>query len=549
MGRESRRQYYRNIEYHIMFGRDLSGVRPSNFKMDQTREQRKFMYDLVYKWTPLGLVVYLFIVCTAMLSVSGNLSHAEVIGFCVTAGLLIAFFASCHLVLYCTRIKDQMDLEKNQGHSTTNSSSRSEPSAGVHGQSAQQDHDNNGQQVNQSGPNNPGVGLPQNHPAAALPNANLQAQVEDVLDEEPVRPPLRVTNGVPQSTLSINHRNHHGQRIRSHGSAAPEPLSMRSQQAGRSGIGGGQRRYVPYRPLDPRTPSYQTRARDSRNTVEEVSSLHAAGLTPEEAMDSVRRTMETEPWSTSRGQRPSQQRRHGQPAVGNQGSSYTLGNAPPGQRVGRQLFLGSPSSPDNLVPLPNQRNEVANQAGPQSHPVELSAGEVQGYFVLLQEPDLMDLLSRRLLEWKPRPCALNWSGHGVLEKQVTRRADDTGVVVVDNPERKSVSIHKAPGTVERMPSQRAEIQYQHSPVRPWRRSADSGYCSVDKMRHSVSTMQLHTGGRNSVVSSVSSGDWCSFVSLEKRSSLHSEHEVEDGMFVPREVIEQPMSRRRASTLS
>ncbi|ROW06082.1 hypothetical protein VMCG_04563 [Cytospora schulzeri] len=436
--------------------------------MDQKRGQRKFLYDLVYKWTPLGLIVYLFIVCTALLSVSGKLSHAEVVGFCVTAGLLIAFFAICHLVLYCTRIKDQVDLEKAQGNSSTSSSNPRPggiapvvhnplPSVGVHGQQAQQNHYKNGQQVNQIPPSYPRARGPHTHPAGPRPHINLQARVEDATDNEPVRPPLRVANGVHRSTLSVNHLQPHRQRVRSHDSAAPEPLSTRAQRAGNSqSVVGGPREYKPYRRPDPKTPSHHPRLRDPRDAVEEVSSLHTAGLTPDEAMDSVHRTMGREPWSDPQGRPPSQQRRHDQLSVGQpQGSSYAVMDDPSGHRVERQLFLGSPSFPNNLVRPPTRLNEVASQVGPQNLPVELSGESVQGYLLLIQEPDLMDLLSRRLLEWKARPCHIDRPEHDDLEKSAARQ-EDTGVVVLDNAERKSVNIHEAPATVERMRSQRAQ---------------------------------------------------------------------------------------------
>ncbi|KUI60080.1 hypothetical protein VP1G_07286 [Cytospora mali] len=260
--------------------------------MDQARGHRKFLYDLTYKWTPLGLVVFLFIICTALLTVSGRLSRSEVVGFCVTAGLLIAFFATCHLALYCTRIKDQMDLEKDQGDSSTTSSSprpggsasaskTPKPSAGVHGQL---NLDKNGKQASHGGPNH-------NQPPRIRQSANLQTQVEDIPDEEPVRPPLRVVNGVDRNTLSPDHVQSHIHRVRSHGSAAPEPLSTRTQQAGDFGGGRGQREYKPYRPPDPKTPSQCSRIREDRDPREEISSLHTSGLTPEQAMDSVLETI------------------------------------------------------------------------------------------------------------------------------------------------------------------------------------------------------------------------------------------------------------------
>lgn len=264
-------------------------------------------------------------------------------------------------------------------------------------------------------------------------------------------------------------------------------------------------------------------------------------------MDSIHRTMGREPWSISQGRLPSLQRRVDQPSGRHQRGSYALGNEPPGHRAGRQLFPGSPSSPNSLVRLPTRLAEVTDLAGPQNHPVELSAGSVQGYLLLLQEPDLMDLLSRRLFEWKARPCPLNRLEHDGLGKPATPR-DDPGVVVLDNPERKSVNVHDAPVTVGRMRSQRALVQ--DPPSRPSRRSADSGYCSVNKLSRSISTPSLHAESRDSAASSISSVGSRFSASLERRLSVQSEGQQEDitGMVLS-EDLERGEIHRRSSTSS
>ncbi|KUI71709.1 hypothetical protein VM1G_11737 [Cytospora mali] len=500
--------------------------------MDRARGHRKFLYDLTYKWTPLGLVLLLFIICTALLTVSGRLSRSEVIGFCVTAGLLIAFFATCHLALYCTRIKDQVDLEKNQGDSSTTSSSTRpgesasasktpKPSAGVHGQL---NLDKNGEQASHGGTNH-------NQPPRTRPNANFQAQVEEAPDEEPIRPPLRVVNGVHRDTLSPDHLQSHIHRVHSHGSAAPEPLSTRTQQAGHFGGGRRQREYKPYRRPDPKTPAQHPRVREDRDPLGELSSLHTSGITPERAMDSVHRTMDREPWSNFRDRPPSQQRlRHDQPSASHQGRFHALSTVPPGHRLERQLFLASASSPDNLARLSTRLGEVTNQVGPQNRPVELSADDVRGYFVLLQEPDFMELLSRQHLDFKPRLVHTNREGDIDMEESITRR-NGTGVVVLDNPERKAVAIQDLPVAVERVRSQR--VQVHNSPAGSWRRSADSGYYSVDRLRRSISTPQLHSEGRGSVTSSSMSGSSRSSGVLTRRSSFYSDGERGDFIAVLR----------------
>lgn len=489
--------------------------------MDQTRGHRKFLYDLAYKWTPLGFVVFLFIVCTALLSVSGKLSHAEVVGFCVTAGLLITFFATCHLILYCTRIKYLVDLEKYRGENSTTSSS-SHPGEGVPAsaeihrqsqereqQSAQQSHDKDKNQTSQSGTNNSTAGTTSNHRPRTQLDGNTHAHAEDAPDEEPWRPPLRVVNEVRRDVLSSAQVPPHRQRARSHNSAAPEPLSTRGQQAGHPETGsGGQREYKPYRRPDPKTPSHPRQRRDSHATVEIASSFHTSALTPEEAMDSVQRTMGREPWFNPGAQSLFQRRRHDhRPSASHaQRTPYALmSSPPPGQRAKRRLFPGEAASPNSsLVEPPSRWNEGANQAGPPNRPAELAAGGVRGYLVLLQEPDLMNVLSRRLPELKDRSRPLDQVWDEFSKEPVSCRSNTDAVVLDDNPERKSIQVHDSSATVERSQSQRAQI-LQHSPDRPSGRSSDSGYVSGDghKLRRSMSTPQLYVGVRGSFVSSLS----------------------------------------------
>ena len=96
-----------------MLGCGLAELRPRNLRMNKTG-YRQFLSDLVYKWAPLGLVILLFIICTALASVSGRLSHAEFVGFCVTALLLVILFAMSHCILRYIVDQNQVDLEKNQ---------------------------------------------------------------------------------------------------------------------------------------------------------------------------------------------------------------------------------------------------------------------------------------------------------------------------------------------------------------------------------------------------------------------------------------------------
>lgn len=57
-------------------------------------------------------VILTVTVSTALLSTSGHPPRGIVITFGVFAGLLVSSFLACHLMLYCTRIKHEMDMER-----------------------------------------------------------------------------------------------------------------------------------------------------------------------------------------------------------------------------------------------------------------------------------------------------------------------------------------------------------------------------------------------------------------------------------------------------
>lgn len=63
---------------------------------------RKFTRDAAYLFLPFAFVAFLILLGGALLVTWGNFSTAVLVGFCVTAGLLIGFFLLCHLVLYCS---------------------------------------------------------------------------------------------------------------------------------------------------------------------------------------------------------------------------------------------------------------------------------------------------------------------------------------------------------------------------------------------------------------------------------------------------------------
>lgn len=67
---------------------------------------RRTVHDTAFFFIPLAFAVFLLLLGSALLITWGRLSNAVLVGFCVTAGILIGFFVTCHLALYCTRAKE-----------------------------------------------------------------------------------------------------------------------------------------------------------------------------------------------------------------------------------------------------------------------------------------------------------------------------------------------------------------------------------------------------------------------------------------------------------
>lgn len=112
--------------------------------------------------------------------------------------------------------------------------------------------------------------------------------------------------------------------------------------------------------------------------------------------------------------------------------------------------------------------------------------------VLIQEPDLIELISRGVLEINPRSNPPPW----LLRDAVLRRSSpvrDKGddVEIVKNAERKSVMVEESPESVRRNKSQRVQIEVVVGGGRG--PSGDSGYCTASSATPQSATMpQLPT---------------------------------------------------------
>lgn len=87
----------------------------------------KIIHDAAYLFFPFSFVAFLLLLGGALLITWGRLSDGVLVGFCVTAGILIGLFVICHLALYCTWASNTAGAEKREGTSSSSGSASSGP--------------------------------------------------------------------------------------------------------------------------------------------------------------------------------------------------------------------------------------------------------------------------------------------------------------------------------------------------------------------------------------------------------------------------------------
>lgn len=80
---------------------------------------RKLVHDTAHIFIPFAFAIFLLLLGGALLVSWGRLSNAVLVGFCVTAGILIGFFIICHLALYCTSAKEKCRDRDNKNNCQT----------------------------------------------------------------------------------------------------------------------------------------------------------------------------------------------------------------------------------------------------------------------------------------------------------------------------------------------------------------------------------------------------------------------------------------------
>ncbi|KAJ0117143.1 hypothetical protein J7T55_003560 [Diaporthe amygdali] len=506
-----------------MFGRGLFNMSPDIFEMAKKTRTRKVVFDITYKWIPFVFVVFVVIVCTALLSTSGKPSYGIVVAFCITAGHLVFLFLLCHLVLYCTGIKHQMNLEKANGDNSTADSSPQPDKTVSSNSSANANNINTTIQEQQAAHDQPphqNLGREGHHQSSQddrnhqmgrkLPNRNPAAQpgvhrLNQAADYGPVQPKIRREAGIgvrqqfPPPVFPQGPR----ESVLRRSSATPSPLRVRRPapqvQSDQHRPPAEQASDTPSRPPH----SQHMSGRDgmllhsARTTMSQVepAELPSHEPTPRRGTAPRDAVPQQTPQSSS-----SHQRQGG------------LGIAYVGPRD--ELFL--PAFQDSLRGLSARITTSRDQAGPQDRAAE-APNSVQARFAFVGGPDVLDLLSTLLSEMKP-PTHLS----GVLPEDCFERPPsvpaDVAAVNFQNTERKPVQLRPATPAVERIRSQKARVQKMTG-----RGPGDSGYYTADSTQHPPSLPQ--TRDASTAVSSPSSNSSRpSFLpSSGTESAQHSSH--------------------------
>ncbi|KAK2602478.1 hypothetical protein N8I77_009006 [Diaporthe amygdali] len=427
-----------------MFGRGLLEVSPDIFEMDKKTRTRKVVFDMTYKWIPFVFIVFMVIVCTALLSTSGKPSYGIVVAFCITAGHLVFLFLSCHLVLYCTGIKHQMNLEKANGDNSTADSSpqsdrivpaNSSANANIINTNTQEQqaaldqpaHQNLGREGHYQSSQND-----RNHQMGRkFPSRNLAAQpgthgLNQDADYGPAQPKIRreAGNGVRQQFPPLAFPQGPRESVLRRSSATPGPLRVRRPapqvQSGQQRPPAEQASETPSRPPN----SQHMSGRDGLL-------LHSARTTMSEMEPAELPSHEPTPrhGASPRDAVPQQTPRHGSIAHQRRGS---LGVAYVGER--EELFL--PTFQDSLRGLSAHITTSRDQSGPQDRATE-APNSVQARFVFVGGPDVLDLLSTLLSEMKPRSYLPGLLAGDHFERSRSIPAD-AAAVNFQNTERKPV---------------------------------------------------------------------------------------------------------------
>ncbi|KAL1881867.1 hypothetical protein Daus18300_000921 [Diaporthe australafricana] len=451
--------------------------------MDKATGSRKIFYDITYKWVPFLFVVFLLIVCTALLSTSGKPSYGVVVAFCVTAGLLVSVFLSCHLLLYCTAISHRINREIAHGDDST-SDQIAQPSTNVPPKLSananataqvlqqprdQPDHQNLDRDAHHRHSHHHAshqMGrYAQSHSPTTRPDVYRLSQISD-RDPDQLQAHDAAEVGARQQLPPPTIPQRPRESVLRRGSAIPEPLRVKQSV---HHAGSTQQRYRPSQALGPSSHRpHSQRASDRNGAIQGAAQMTTPYMAPAELP-----SHEPTPshGMTLRDAVQQQTPHRGSP-----------GNQLPGNIGGAfvpldEMFFTAPTA--GRRGLSAQDHTPRDQVEPQQPPAE-GANSVQAQFAFIRGPDVLDLISSVLSVMKPRTRLPGMPADDLLDKHLSKPGEATAVNL-QNADKRSVQVHRVPPAVARVRSQKARVQGM-----PLRDSSDSGYCTADSDHHATS---------------------------------------------------------------
>lgn len=459
------------------------------FHLGKVIRSRKVVRDVTYKWIPFLFVVLTVIVCTALLSTSGKPPRGIVVTFSVLAGLLVFFFLSCHLMVYCTGAKHDMDMEMEMANSDNGDNSNTNPiphpdgnlppgsvpnaSANAQAQERRRDRtENRGlgrNEQQQHGQYNTNRRTDHHYPTsspAAQHHIHRPKQAVDYGSEQPP-PPSRIENEVPlYSRLPTSDRRSSGIGLR-RSSAAPDPLRTKR---GRLQADTNQEQPLPDSGLEA-LPSDRTRSRYTSGGY--GSGLHSA---------------KTKSYTEAAGPSPQE------PAQRDRADSR---DAPVRQILQRDLQGSQPHGSNNVAIQREEELFLPDTSAPshtcggrfedRGYPAE-EPGSVRAHYAVLGGPNAWDLASHLFSDAKPLAPLRRVSSDDYLDRTLSTLDDDDTVVRLRDTERKAVQVHTAGPEVERVRSHKVLVQRSRL-----RDSNDSGYYSADSVQSAAASLPQPPG--------------------------------------------------------
>lgn len=422
-------------------------------------------------------VILTITVSTALLSTSGHPPRGIVITFGVFAGLLVFSFLSCHLMLYCTRIKHEMDMErangdKNDADPSSELNKNIPPgfidNTNTDAQAQQRERDQPEQvlkrdEQQRQSQTRPNLRMSRNTPTRSSAALYESPAINQITSHGSDRPQLRAqaVSGVYQQSSPPTSDQRLREELPRHPSAFPDALNVRKHQA--RGVQQPSRLEMdrevpPSRHLNSR----RTSGADGTILHSERTSVQTdvVGPPPQEASRRHR--------AAAREAAPQQMLQHGARNSPLQVSTSAA------QQMEREMHFPGPQ--DRLSGVSARSHAERYQAEPRLPPANRPYN-LQAQFALLGSQNIWGRGPRFFPDLKPGARVRRMSADDCLRRPPWG-LDDVDLIVLRDVDCKVVRVHPAPPDLKRVQSQKVLVQRLRS-----RDSNDSGYYSAGSSQH------------------------------------------------------------------